>query len=181
MKHFILILIALLMAGCADDAQPVKDVKIIEPPATPMEKAPPAVDRLKATWTVSDKFTDFELESITVAADNWSALTKGRVGLNLVINTVDEPRPWAITRDYIKDAYGYATIDGNGARISINAEAFADSTCVGEVWHVAAHEFGHTFGILTHGSDGVMKSGGAHCNAIFSSNDLDLFNEANTE
>ena len=182
MRLLLLALVSLLAFGCTDpklDREPAPDVAV-ETDAQAVEVT--SVDRLRATWTISDAFTADELETILVAADNWSTVTNGRVQLTLVVAQVLEPKPWTITRADIPGANGNTYIAPSGdASIQIDADNFADGGCIGRLWYVAAHEFGHTLGIHTHGPEGVMRTGAgaANCDVTFTKSDLVLFDEAN--
>lgn len=187
MRTLLLALACLLAFGCTDpklDHEPAPDVVVAyqAPAADPVEVT--SVDRLRATWTVSDAFSADELEAILVAADNWGTVTGGRVRLELVVAPLLEPAPWTITRADLSgaDANGLTTTAPNGdAWMQIDADNYEGDECVGRVWFVAAHEFGHALGIHAHGPDGVMHTGAGavSCDATYSKSDLALFAEAN--
>ena len=145
-----------------------------------MPEAAPVVDRLKATWLLSDQFTTDELDSITAAAEAWNTVTEGRVELTLAVGQVEGPASWTISRSKIEGTVvGRTYYINSEPGILIDAERYAGATCVGQVWAVAAHEFGHTLGITKHGTDGVMRNDTVNCDATFTKSDLELFNAAN--
>ncbi|HKY40711.1 MAG TPA: hypothetical protein VJN18_32475 [Polyangiaceae bacterium] len=170
-------LLALALSSCAAPVEPSEQVvPVVEAPTSA-----PAVDRLRSTWLVDERFTPEEVESILAAADAWRAVTRGRVDLAFTFGALPTPTPaWSIERAVIAGANGRATISADGGTwLVLDAETYVDSTCVGELWHVAAHEFGHALGIHSHEPGGVMSTGSASCNATFTAGDVELFNAAN--
>lgn len=87
---------------------------------------------------------------------------------------------WTISRGPIDGkTVGWTTSDSSGSRITLDAEFF-DGDCAGRLWLVAAHEFGHTLGIYSHGEDGVMATGfWPSCDESFTQSDIILFDTAN--
>ncbi len=139
------------------------------------------IDHKSATWTISDQFTPTEIESILFAAEVWQEITKGRVQLALEVATVTERTPFTITREKLPNDCCAAVTANTMDQIIIDAEEYPDAPCVGRLWHIAAHEFGHTLGIKEHGGDGVMREHKPTCYASFTQSDLELFNQANPE
>lgn len=182
------VLLVALIVGCSAAEPPtststrptpteahVADVEVQETPE------PPTVDRLHVEWTVDEQFTSDELDAILVAGEDWATVTEGRVGLTFKVAAVEVGTPWTIARTDIPNANGRTSIFDTGTFIEIDANNFENTTCVGQVWYVAAHELGHSLGILTHGPTGVMKTGAgaANCAVTFTHSDIDLFNAAN--
>lgn len=192
MKKGITLLLALLLAACSAPAQEGTIEAAGEPAVAPEQPCvAPAhveptwgedvskVNRLRAEWTVDDQFTPDEIEAILVAGDNWSTVTKGRVKLSFIVGHVTSETLWTIARENMGDATGRSRISFDGAYIKLDGDDFKGATCIGQFWHAAAHEFGHTLGIYGHGPSGVMQTGVSSCNTTFTHSDIDMFNEAN--
>lgn len=180
------ILLVLMVLGCSAPAAH-EDCATEPPIMLPSEETPEEEptewekNRLDMLWTIDDDFTGKEVEAVLVAGENWNTVSKGRARLSFRIGAVTELVPGVIVRNEIPGAYGRTTITAAGAYVQLDAAHFEDSTCVGELWAVAAHEFGHTLGITTHGESGVMRSGYPGCNVVFEQTDIDMFNAANPE
>lgn len=173
MKQLILLL-ALLIVGCAGETQTPAPLTEMQPVETPA----PVVDRLRAHWSISSHFSNDEVDTILTAAADWNNVTKGRVQLSFTV-TDDTSGPWVIARTALDDECCAGLTSQTLDRIDIDAEDYKDRACVGELWHIAAHELGHALGILDHGGDGVMKFRKPDCNAVFTKSDLELFEAAN--
>lgn len=173
MKQLILLL-TLLSIGCAGESQTPAPPSEAQPVDSPM----PSVDRLQAHWFISAQFSDDEVDTIRVAASNWNEVTKGRVRLSFTVADVTGG-PWVIERMKLDDNCCAGITAPTLDHIGIDAEDYKNRGCVGELWHIAVHEFGHALGILQHGGDGVMKFHKPDCNAVFTRSDLELFEAAN--
>ncbi len=138
-------------------------------------------DHKTAHWVISDEFTPEQLESFFVAADHWNISTKGRVSLTFEIATVTAPVPFTITKEKLDNKCCAAITSDTMDQIRVDADEYPDLPCVGRLWHIAAHEFGHTLGIREHGGDGVMREHKPDCNAHFTLSDIEMFNAANPE
>ena len=173
-----LMLLALAVAGCSAPAPAHKQDHDSEgipiPAATEVDRA----THLTATWTLDEAFTSSELESIVSAADAWHVATEGRVQLNLVVGPATAETPWTITRTKLDDSCCAGITTFTRDQIQIDAEDYPDVPCVGRLWHIAAHELGHTF-FIDHGGNGLMKESKPSCNAVFTKSDIELFDEAN--
>lgn len=169
-----IIALMILAAGCSSPNHDGFDdpVTVMDPVVTVIEQ-----DHLKANWSISSDFTATEVDNILAAAIAWKEATHGKVSLDFNVKQT-EPGPWVISRESLDDKTSAGFTPGTLDRFSIDAEDYADSECVGELWHIAAHEFGHTFGIVKHGKTGVMSSQPS-CNAVLDQTDVDLFNEVN--
>ncbi len=137
------------------------------------------VDRLNAVWTISENFSDIEIETIIRAGNDWNEFTGGRVNLSFKIGTVETNSPWTIAREVIEGKSANTYINDSGeAAIILDADTYSGQ-CEGKLYNVVAHEFGHTFGIYEHGDNGVMASGKAKCDMKLNESDLGMFEEVN--
>lgn len=176
MKQLLFVLIVLL-TGCAGESFDMVDATEVPVVTEPS----PVVDHLSAEWTVSDQFTEGELESISAAFAAWQAVTKTLerpVTATFKVAPALEATPWTITREKLDDECCAAITAPSRDQIRIDAEDYPDVPCVGRLWHITAHELGHTFGI-DHGGDGLMQEKKPSCDAVFEDSDIQLFIEAN--
>ncbi len=167
----LLILLLLALSACS---VPVDSAPSLVDAPSVLEPSPPPIDHRKAHWTISDAFTSTEIETILAAAQAWNEVSNGEIALTFEIASVDGPGPWRIIRGQELEGAAGLTAETRD-RFSLNAQAYQDRPCIGELWHIAAHEFGHTFG-LDHGGDGIMQRRPPTCDAVFTRSDIDLLN-----
>lgn len=150
-------------------------------PMLPTRKYP---DNTHQQWVVDAEFSERELLTIYAAANDWSVVTNGRVQLRFIMALIDEDNAnaqYTIFKEELDDDCCAGVTDPTLDRIRIDADDYPDTPCVGRLWHIVAHELGHTFGIIEHSGDGIMSSRLPSCTAAFTESDIELFNKANPE
>ncbi len=169
-----ILIIGLLSIGCSNEVV-MGETSYVSSPTDSIQSEP---DRLNAVWTISDQFTNSQIETIIQAGNDWNTVTNGRVNLTFQVSSIDSSQTFTITKEKLDDNCCAGITSNTRDQIKIDASEYEDDVCIGKFWHIAAHELGHTLGI-DHGGSGLMKYKRPDCYAQFTKDDVNLFLEAN--